>query len=131
MIIYLLGVYAVASAILLITVGMLLHRAHQSLDRTLDALDIETLRASTAVAKANTLSAQQQSVLLNITPLLEKTDWMTGRWGGQFETLVSLEKKRNDSVDIVRKSLMDNPVVKHYVIDNPSVMRGIMGGVSL
>lgn len=51
-------------------------------------------------------------VVLAVTPLIEKTDWMTGRWGGQFQSLVAMEAKRNTAVETVRKELSSIPHVE-------------------
>jgi chromosome segregation ATPase len=47
-----------------------------------------------------------------VSPLIAKTDWMTGRWHGQFQTLVHLENKRNAAVDTARRALGDIPMIK-------------------
>lgn len=46
-----------------------------------------------------------------LLPLLEKTDWMTGRWGGQFNTLVRLENTRNTHVEALRRAVSRLPAV--------------------
>lgn len=63
----------------------------------------------------STLRATQiaaNDIVLAAAPLVEKTDWMTGRWGGQFQTLVRMESKRNQSVEKVRKAMFDIPHVQ-------------------
>lgn len=64
--------------------------------------------------KTRLVTTEQRTdrVLLALAPLVEKTDWMTGRWSGQFATLQSLEKKRNGAVDRVRRDLMSIPKIK-------------------
>ncbi|MFF1701289.1 hypothetical protein [Streptomyces sp. NPDC058252] len=55
-----------------------------------------------------------------MAPLIAKTDWMTGRWGGQFDTLVRLENQRNADVDTARKALYEIPMINRNPI-NPTV----------
>lgn len=47
-----------------------------------------------------------------MAPLIAKTDWMTGRWNGQFQTLVRMENDRNADVDSARKALYEIPLLK-------------------
>lgn len=57
-------------------------------------------------------------------PLIEQTDWMTGRWGGRFNELVALENKRNQTVREARRIIMDSPVVSR-LIDKDTVMKSV------
>ena len=47
-----------------------------------------------------------------VLPLVEKTDWMTGRWAGQFQTLVRLEEERNRQVERVQREIMALPAAQ-------------------
>jgi len=49
------------------------------------------------------------NLLVKVAPLLEKTDWMTGRWGGKFDQLLALEKKRNEQVQALRSVYFNHP----------------------
>lgn len=59
---------------------------------------------------ANTTEGVERLVVA-VTPLIEKTDWMTGRWGGQFNTLVAMEGARNAQVDATRRALWEIPLL--------------------
>jgi hypothetical protein len=58
---------------------------------------------------------QVLEVVSRVTPLIEKTDWMTGAWKGQFNALVHLENKRNTTVDNARKALWEIPLVRDHI----------------
>lgn len=93
-----------------------------------DHIETKALHAITgrardkAEAEVRRLDGEMTRLLLNLQPLIEKTDWMTGRWAGQFQTLVSLESKRNAAVEAVRHALMDIPSVKHLVASGAPVI---------
>lgn len=59
-------------------------------------------------------------LVAKVTPLIEKTDWMTGRWHGQFNTLVGLENKRNEQVDQARRALWSIPLVADHIAQSLS-----------
>lgn len=59
--------------------------------------------------RADQADAAAEKTILAVAPLVEKTDWMTGRWGGQFNELVRMENARNDQIDKVRKAIMSAP----------------------
>jgi hypothetical protein len=63
---------------------------------------------------------QVEKVFMSLSPVLSQTDWMTGRWGGQFEALVSMEKARNEEVKAIRSTLMALPFLDEYVKANSS-----------
>lgn len=50
--------------------------------------------------------------IVKVAPLIEQTDWMSGRWGGRFDELVELEAVRNLNVWAARKALHEVPVVQ-------------------
>lgn len=60
---------------------------------------------------------EEQSLRLveKVAPLIEQTDWMTGRWHGQFNTLVRLENKRNEAATAARRALWDIPLVADHL----------------
>jgi hypothetical protein len=64
-----------------------------------------------AEARLAKTEKQAKTLVERVAPLIEKTDWMTGRWHGQFTTLVDLENKRNERVEQARKALWDIPLV--------------------
>jgi predicted Holliday junction resolvase-like endonuclease len=59
--------------------------------------------------KANAVIAD---LAVKFTPLLEQTDWMTGRWGGKFNQLVTMEKDRNTAVVSARAALFNAPFMQ-------------------
>lgn len=62
-----------------------------------------------------------------VTPLLEQTDWMTGRWGGQFQTLQALEDRRNRDVENARRALMNSFAVASVPLADKTVtLRGLL-----
>lgn len=76
-----------------------------------DDLAFEKFEHGNTKADLRDTEAHTMSILRTVVPLVEKTDWMTGRWGGQFSTLVSMENARNRKVEAVRKHLMSLPMV--------------------
>jgi len=70
---------------------------------------------------------QVGEVFLHISPLLEQTDWMTGRWGGQFETLVRMENRRNAATVGIKQILLGLPYLKDYIAGNKVALH--MGSV--
>ena len=79
-------------------------------------------RATKRIAE---LTQFQDRLVQGVMSLIEKTDWMTGRWHGRFNELVALENKRNAAVDLVRKRLWDVPEIREY-IQNPRNRRGLL-----
>lgn len=65
-----------------------------------------------ATARTHKTDDDVAALIEGISPLVEKTDWMTGRWGGQFATLTAMENARNAQVDLVRTIIMNTPLVK-------------------
>lgn len=88
------------------------------LRRNEKALSAAEWRATSAEAEARDLDYQLATVLTKVAPLIEKTDWMTGRWGGKFDQLVAMENKRNNTIDIVRRALMNTPSVRKAVVQD-------------
>jgi ABC-type lipoprotein release transport system permease subunit len=67
-----------------------------------------------------------QAATVAIAPLLEKTDWMSGRWNGQFGALVQKENYRNNAVDRVRKALIDSPGVSDFTTEHRvDILKGV------
>lgn len=85
-------------------------------------LEGKHLRATQHIAY---LAQFQDRLVQGVMILIEKTDWMTGRWGGRFNELVALEKQRNAAVDLVRKRLWDVPEIHEY-IQNPRNQRTLV-----
>jgi hypothetical protein len=61
--------------------------------------------------------AEAKVFALAMTPLLEQTDWMTGRWGGKFDQLVRLENSRNASVRNARRAFNEIPLVQRATME--------------
>jgi hypothetical protein len=101
------AVYAVSLLVML----WRLIETQARLDRTETELQIEHTRR---------LSTEDQALQLveKVTPLIEKTDWMTGRWSGQFSTLLRMENDRNDLVDNARRSIWSIPLVADHIKNN-------------
>jgi hypothetical protein len=93
---------------------------------------IEDALRSTEVSKVAVEWAQDSRVandalLQAVLPLVEKTDWMTGRWGGQFQTLVNMEDARNAQVACVQSAIGQLPAVKELMKDSASVLPLVAG----
>lgn len=73
------------------------------------------IEAETKLAEA---FVRESELALAVTPLIEKTDWMTGRWAGRFDELVAAENRRNDLVVRARKSLFALPGVRKHIDEN-------------
>ena len=78
------------------------------LDRAKDELLGERLR------RRNT-EKQAAALVEKVTPLIEQTDWMTGRWHGQYQTLVQMELDRNLAVVDARRAIWGIPMVAEYI----------------
>jgi hypothetical protein len=100
--------------VLLLVTVLLIQRIQQKNDLLRNML--EALQE--AKAREWTTNQRMEKVLVSLSPLLEQTDWMTGRWGGQFQTLVSMEKTRNATAVAIRTQLMSLPFIKEYVSEN-------------
>jgi hypothetical protein len=83
-------------------------KVRAELAKTTDELHAERVRRFKTEYHANELVDV-------VTPLIEKTDWMTGRWGGQFATLVRMEDARNTIVDSARKAIWEIPIVADHI----------------
>lgn len=75
-------------------------------------------QAERSAADADRADAKSVEAFLAVVPLIEKSDWMTGRWKGQFLQLVELETIRNNAVDKARRVLWEIPAVKAHIRDN-------------
>jgi hypothetical protein len=74
-----------------------------------------SLDFATEWAAAN--DAEAKVFALQMAPLLEQTDWMTGRWGGQFNTLVAMENSRNEKVRNARRAFNEIPLVQRATME--------------
>lgn len=113
-------IYATLFATDLIVVSQR-NKARQERDLFKQEVAEQTKRAEEAEARAIEADARVErsdrrvgELVTAITPLIEKTDWMSGRWKGQFDTLVALEQKRNNAVVVARKALWDIPLVGEH-----------------
>jgi hypothetical protein len=99
---------------LLMVLVLVIQRLRQT--QAILAIAVEDLH--TARTREIDTNQKMEKVLVSLSPLLEQTDWMTGRWGGQFSTLVSMEKARNSKAVAIRTHLMSLPFIKEYVSEN-------------
>ena len=101
---------------------LLQQRLHRVKALLADALnDLEA-----AAARESVTNHHVEEIFLSLSPLLEQTDWMTGRWGGQFETLVRMERSRNSVAVGIRSKLFALPFMKDFFSENVS---GILGSL--
>jgi hypothetical protein len=75
-----------------------------------------------AAVRESTTNHQVEEIVMSLSPLLEQTDWMTGRWGGQFQTLVSMENARNRAAVGIRSKLFALPFMKDFFSANKSAL---------
>ncbi|MFE4681578.1 hypothetical protein ACFRNJ_12170 [Streptomyces sp. NPDC056721] len=75
-------------------------------------LSIERTRRRDIEERLSRTEHRVADFVAKVAPLIAKTDWMTGRWHGQFQALVHLENKRNTAVDTARRALGDIPMIK-------------------
>jgi hypothetical protein len=100
-------IVTVYSAVVLFTAWSLV-QTRSELDRRIDELTMERRRLRETEKQATELVGK-------VTPLIEKTDWMTGRWNGQYATLVRLENQRNAAVDTARQAIWEIPIVRDHI----------------
>jgi hypothetical protein len=105
---------ALVLAIIVVWVGLMMFMAwalinlRTQLDRKIDELAMERERRRRT-------EKQALALVEKVTPLIEQTDWMTGRWHGQFNTLQRLEANRNVKVVEARRALWDIPLVRDHI----------------
>jgi hypothetical protein len=105
---------SVVIAICVVWVGCMLFMAwhlinlRTELDRKIDELVMERVHR-------RKIEEASLSLVDKVTPLIEQTDWMTGRWHGQFHALQSMEAKRNERVVAARRALWDIPMVAAHI----------------
>lgn len=111
--------YYISTLVPIILFAVTLWRKAAS-DRLLDlykeSLTVARQRRDSWRAKAVEEKRLSVEIVERVLPLVEKTDWMTGRWGGQFSTLQALEYRRNAQVDAVRKAIMSLPSVNDLTV---------------
>jgi hypothetical protein len=101
-------------AVIVAWVGILMFMAwalinlRTQLDRKIDELVMERDRR-------HKTEKQALRLVEKVTPLLAQSDWMTGRWHGQFSTLQRLEADRNTAVVQARRALWDIPLVADHI----------------
>ena len=102
----------------LLVVLLLVQRIERVNSLLADALsDLEK-----AAVRESTTNHQVEEIVMSLTPLLEQTDWMTGRWGGQFQTLVSMENARNRAAVGIRSKLFAMPFMKDFFSENKAAL---------
>lgn len=70
-------------------------------------------------------------VVLAITPVIEQTDWMTGRWHGNFAGLQAAERRRNAAVVDVRRAMTRIPLVRDAANRNKvDIFKAVSASVS-
>jgi len=94
----------------LLVIVLLVQRIERVNSLLADALnDLET-----AAYRESTTNHKVEEVFLALAPILEQTDWMTGRWGGRLGELIGLEKARNATTVAVRARLLSTPFMIGY-----------------
>jgi hypothetical protein len=91
--------------------GWVIYRLQQRLETLTDEYRLTRIELLAAKARVKETESQATNLVTAVTPLIVKTDWMTGRWHGQFQTLVQLENARNEDVVRARQALWKIPVV--------------------
>ena len=86
-----------------------------------NALLVDLLQTNAEITDTAARVLEEMTYLIDvIEPLLEKTDWMTGRWGGQFNVLVRMEERRNKIIDDIRRYVMGTYPVESLVAEDPA-----------
>jgi len=111
MVVYFLAIMLGAYTGLFLLLQQRLHRVKALLADALSDLE-------TAAYRESVTNIRVEKILILLSPLLEQTDWMTGRWGGQFQTLVSMENARNRAAVDIRSKLFALPFMKEYLSGN-------------
>jgi hypothetical protein len=78
-------------------------------------LDRRTDELAMAHIRRQRTEDQARQLVEKVTPLIEQTDWMTGRWHGQYNTLVRMEADRNATVVAARRALWRIPLVADHL----------------
>lgn len=105
----LLAVWASAEALWL---GRRLRHAKTLVRHALDVRDVAVKARDDAISRVQASDAHATLLALAVAPLIEKTTWTTGAWGGRLAELQAAEKDRNLAVDKARGFLMRLPVSK-------------------
>lgn len=113
-------IVAAGYTVALLWISWNLIKLRQKLDKAEIDLIVERRRRMEAEEVLARTELRVVDFAAKMSPLIAKSDWMTGRWGGQFDTLVRLENQRNADVDTARKALYEIPMVKRNPI-NPTV----------
>lgn len=103
---------------ILILLMQRIHRVNNLLSGALTDLETAAYRESVLRVRESTTNRHVEEIFLSLSPLLEQTDWMTGRWGGQFETLARMERSRNSAAVDIRSKLFALPFLKEYFSGN-------------
>ena len=99
-----------------------IHRVNNILAEALSDLETAAYREAVLRVRESVTNRHVEAVFLALAPILEQTDWMTGRWGGQFETLVRMEKARNASAVAIRARLLSTPFMSEYFSENKQAL---------
>jgi len=88
-----------------------------------NALLTEILETNAELIEVKSRVVVEMAFLVEaVEPLLEKTDWMTGRWGGQYNVLVRMEERRNKIIDDVRRFVMGTYPVEALIAEDPTTL---------
>ena len=110
------AVLTLLSLLVILLLVQRIERVNELLRSALSDLDIANIRESDTNRAVG-------RVFILLSPLLEQTDWMTGRWGGRFGELVHLENARNRAAVDIRSKLFALPFMKEYVSENTAAIR--------
>uniref|UniRef100_A0AAU3I6K3 Uncharacterized protein n=1 Tax=Streptomyces sp. NBC_01393 TaxID=2903851 RepID=A0AAU3I6K3_9ACTN len=105
------GVTALFSLTLLFTAWCAIE-LRTKLDRATLDLSVERRHRRDIEERLAKTEHRVEDFVAKVSPLIAKSDWMTGRWHGQFQALVHLENKRNAAVDTARRAMGDIPMIK-------------------
>ena len=115
---YLIALQVLMALMFLLVILLLVQRIQRVNSLLADALsDLEK-----ASIRESTTNHQVEEIIMSLSPLLEQTDWMTGRWGGQFQTLVSMENARNRAAVGIRSKLFALPFMKDFFSANKAAL---------
>lgn len=99
-----------------------IERVNSILAGALTDLETAAYREAVLRVRESTTNRRVEEIFMSLSPLLEQTDWMTERWGGQFETLVRMERSRNSAAVDIRSKLFALPFMKDFFSENKAAL---------
>lgn len=104
--------------VVLVALSIFLLVDQERLENRVDSQHRQILNLTAEIKRLELRDAEvkrhAETLLIHMAPLVEKTDWMTGRWHGKFEQLVQMENRRNDAAEHIRNALLAMPGIRDF-----------------